>query len=144
MPFAMTRAEREAFLAETHVGVLSVAEPGRAPFAVPVWYGYEPGGEIRIVTGGASRKVPLLRQAGRASLCVQDETPPYRYVTVEGPVAIGPPDHQRDVRDIALRYLGDQVGEQYLRATAVEHETALLVTLRPEHWLTVDFRKWSM
>src|SRR5437867_4272645 len=144
MSLAMTRAEREAFLAGTHVGVLTIAEPRRGPLAIPVWYGYEPGGEVRIVTGAGSRKIPLLRQSGRASLCVQQETPPYQYVTVEGPIAIGRPDFEPDVHQIALRYLGEQMGEVYLRATTAEHETALLVTLRPEHWLSADFRKWGI
>jgi hypothetical protein len=31
MDTTMTRAEREAFLADVHVGVLSIAEPGRGP-----------------------------------------------------------------------------------------------------------------
>ena len=82
MTLSMSRAEREAFLAETHVAILSVAEPGRGPLAIPVWYEYEPGRDVRIVTGGKSRKMTLLRAAGRATLCVQDEKPPYRYVTV--------------------------------------------------------------
>lgn len=144
MSLAMTRAEREAFLAGTHVGIFSIAQPGRGPLAIPVWYDYEPGGDVRIVTGGASRKVPLIRAAGRASVCVQDEAPPYRYVTVEGPVTLGRPDFERDVREVALRYLGAQMGETYLQATAVEHESALLVRLRPEHWLSADFRKWGV
>ena len=38
MSFAMTRAEREAFLAETRVGILGVVEPRRGPLTVPVWY----------------------------------------------------------------------------------------------------------
>jgi PPOX class probable F420-dependent enzyme len=144
MSLAMTRAERETFLAGTHIAVLGLAQPGRAPLVVPVWYDYVPGDAVRIVTGGASRKIGFLRQSGRASLCVQDETPPYRYVTVEGPVEIGPPDFERDVRRVAIRYLGEQAGEAYLRATAVEHEGAVLVTLRPERWLSVDYRKWSI
>jgi PPOX class probable F420-dependent enzyme len=139
----MSKADREAFLAETHVGILSVAEPGRGPLAVPVWYDYEPGGDIRIVTGGASRKVPLVRQAGRASLCVQLEAPPYRYVTVEGPITIGRPDPERDVRQVALRYLGAQMGEVYLQATVAEHESAVLLMLRPQRWVSADFAKWG-
>ena len=144
MSFAMTRAERETFLAGTHVAVLGLADPSRGPLVVPVWYDYVPGDAVRIVTGGASRKVALLRQSGRASLCVQDETPPYRYVTVEGPVEISRPDFERDVRQVAIRYLGGQMGEAYLRATAVEHEGAVLVTLRPERWSSIDYRKWSL
>jgi nitroimidazol reductase NimA-like FMN-containing flavoprotein (pyridoxamine 5'-phosphate oxidase superfamily) len=35
----MDHAEREAFLAEVHVGVLTVvAGAGRRPLATPVWY----------------------------------------------------------------------------------------------------------
>ena len=36
----MTRAEREAFLAALHVGIISIAETGRGPLAVPIWYAY--------------------------------------------------------------------------------------------------------
>jgi nitroimidazol reductase NimA-like FMN-containing flavoprotein (pyridoxamine 5'-phosphate oxidase superfamily) len=51
MRLSMTHAERDAFLAGVHVGVLSIPEPGRGPLAAPIWYGYEPGGEIWLVTG---------------------------------------------------------------------------------------------
>jgi hypothetical protein len=99
---------------------------------------------VHVVTGGASRKLPLLRKAGRASLCVQTETPPYQYVSVEGPVTIvDRPDWERDVREVALRYLGPKMGEMYLAATAVEHESAVLVRLEPERWQSVDFSKFG-
>jgi len=74
----MTRAEREAFLADLHVGVLSLPEPGRGPLTVPIWYAYDPGGELRIVTGRDSRKGRLLAGAERVSLCAQTEAPPWR------------------------------------------------------------------
>ena len=66
MTLSMSRAERETFLAETHVAILSVAEAGRGPLAVPVWYEYEPGRDVRIVTGGKSRKMSALRAAAGA------------------------------------------------------------------------------
>jgi len=129
---SMTKGEREAFLAETHVGVFSVADDGRGPLAVPVWYHYEPGGVVRFVTGGASRKARLLAASGRASLLVQTETAPYKYAAVEGPARVaGAPDFERDVRATALRYLGNDVGEMYLAATAAEREGAVLVELTP-------------
>lgn len=141
MSLAMSKAEREAFLAETHVAVISVADTGRAPLTIPVWYHYEPGGAVRFVTGEASKKTALLRKAGRMSLCVQTETPPYQYLTIEGPVSIGEPDFERDIRQMAHRYLGEQVGEMYLQMTANERVNPILVTLKPEHWLSADFRK---
>src|ERR687891_2858918 len=86
MSLTMTKEEREAFLADVHVAVISVAEDGHGPLVVPIWYSYEPGGEVRIITGRASRKGKLLERAGRFSLCVQTETLPYKYVSVEGPI----------------------------------------------------------
>ena len=55
----MSKGEREAFLAETRVAVISVTEEGRGPLTVPVWYHYAPGGVVRFVAGGASRKARL-------------------------------------------------------------------------------------
>lgn len=138
----MSKSEREAFLAETRVGVISVTEPGRGPLTVPVWYHYEPGGVVRFATGGASKKAGLMRASGRLTLLVQTEAPPYKYASVEGAVRIlGKPDPERDVRAMAIRYLGKDVGEMYLAATAAEMEGAVLVELTPERWLTVDYSK---
>jgi PPOX class probable F420-dependent enzyme len=141
MSLAMSRKEREAFLAGVHVGVLSVAEPGRGPLTAPIWYLYEAGGEVRVVTGRDSRKGLLLAARPRVSLCAQSETPPYKYVSVEGPVTfVGPADRERDVRPLAHRYLGPELGERYLEATAGAEES-VLVRIRPERWLTVDYAK---
>ena len=84
--FVMTAAEREAFLSGVHVGILAVERDGRAPLAVPIWYDYEPGGELLIWIRRDTAKDTAIRKAGRLSLVVQDENPPYRYVTAEGPV----------------------------------------------------------
>jgi nitroimidazol reductase NimA-like FMN-containing flavoprotein (pyridoxamine 5'-phosphate oxidase superfamily) len=106
---AMTKQERETFLADLHVGIISIPEEGRGPLTVPIWYSYEPGGELRVVTARTSRKAQLLRHAGRFSVCVQTETWPYKYVSVEGPVvAIEPADVDRDRRPLAHRYFGAQ------------------------------------
>jgi hypothetical protein len=80
----MTKQQRESFLADLHVGIISIPEEGRGPLTVPIWYSYEPGGELRVVTARTSRKARLLQRAGRFSLCAQTETPPYKYVSVEG------------------------------------------------------------
>jgi PPOX class probable F420-dependent enzyme len=142
MSYAMTRAEREAFLANTRVGILAVQQPDHGPLAVPVWYEYAPGGAVRVVTGPDSEKARLLRAAGRASLTVQAETPPYQYVYVEGPVTLGEPDPERDIRATALRYLGEQMGQAYLAMTA--DQPAVLVELRPERWRSVDYHKMTL
>jgi PPOX class probable F420-dependent enzyme len=137
----MTVVEREAFLAGLHVGVLSVAgENGLAPLAVPIWYLYEPGGEVRLITGARSRKVRLIGQAGRCSLCVQNERPPYQYVTVEGPATIGGAPDPDETRAMAVRYLGEGA-EAWLAANADGDAASVVVRLRPESWLSEDFGK---
>ena len=138
----MTKQERESFLADLHVGIISVAEDGRGPLTVPIWYSYEPGGEVRVVTGGTSRKAQLLRTARRFSLCAQTETPPYKYVSVEGPiVAIEPANLERDRRPLAHRYFGVRAGDRYIERTRAETVENVLVRMRPERWLTVDYGK---
>ena len=141
MALTMTKEEREAFLADVHVAVISVAEDGHGPLVVPIWYSYEPGAEVRIITGRTSRKGRLLERAGRFSLCVQTETPPYRYVSVEGPiVAVEAPDIERDGRPLAHRYLGTELGDRYIEDTR-DVVGNVLVRMRPERWLTVDYAK---
>ena len=140
----MTKAEREAFLADVHVGVLAIADEGRAPLAVPIWYAYEPGGEVWIVTEAASRKAGLLERAGRFSLCAQSEKPPYRYVSVEGPiVSTTPADVERDIRPLAHRYLGRELGDRYVAETTGDRSAgaSVLVRMRPERWDGVDYSK---
>jgi PPOX class probable F420-dependent enzyme len=142
MSTAMTRAEREAFLAEVHVGVLAIGDPEGAPLAAPIWYGYEPGGELWFVTGRDSRKGKLLRGARRASLVAQTEAPPYKYVSVEGPiVGIDAPDAEKHVRPLARRYLGRELGDRYVEQTRGDAGESVLVRIRPERWLTVDYSK---
>ena len=141
MSLMMTNEEREAFLADVHVAVISVAEDSHGPLVVPIWYSYEPGVEARIITGRTSRKGKLLERAGRFSLCVQTETLPYKYVTVEGPiVAVEAADIERDRRPLARRYLGTELGDQYIESTR-DVIGNVLVRMRPERWLTVDYSK---
>jgi uncharacterized protein len=138
---AMTNQERERFLADLHVGIISIPEEGRGPLTVPIWYSYQPGGELGVVTARNSRKARLLQRAGRFSLCAQTETWPYKYVSVEGPVvAIEPADLERDRRPLAHRYFGAELGDRYIESPR-DVVGSVLVRMRPERWLTVDYAK---
>ncbi|HEY1969814.1 MAG TPA: pyridoxamine 5'-phosphate oxidase family protein [Pseudonocardia sp.] len=139
MPRSFSETEREQFLANKHVAVLSVtATDGRPPASVPIWYDYQPGGEIRINTGASRRKARLIEQAGAVTLVVQHEEPPYQYVVVEGTVIDTTTPSPLDVREaIAIRYLGEEAGRGFARA--MDGHDAVLFTIRPERWLTADF-----
>lgn len=138
----MSIKDREQFLAGVHVGVFTVADKaGRGPLAVPVWYLYEAGGEIAIWTGKDSRKAQLLEKAGRFSFCVQDERPPYKYVTVEGAVsAVEPANLEELVRPLAIRYLGPEAAESYLADLGPEGvDGDIMIRMKPERWYSLDF-----
>ena len=139
--FVMTRDEREAFLAGVHVGIISINEDGRAPLAVPVWYAYEPGGDVQVLMQSDSRKMVDIEASQRFSLCAQDESSPYKYVTVEGPVTnVRPYDIDTDLLAMATRYLGDQGGRDYI-ASAGTGGNGVMVSMTPEHWLSTDYGK---
>ncbi len=137
MSLSMSRAEREEFLTGLHVGVLSVASPdGRGPLTAPVWYTYQPGGTVNVSTGRGTRKALAIEAAGRVSLCAQEERPPYKYVTVEGPVFI---EESTDAErlELARRYLGPEGGDAYIAANPGGSQ--IMVRMTPEQWLTRDY-----
>ena len=133
----MTDAEAAAFLADVHVGILAVAHEGHGPLALPIWYQYEDG-DVIVSMDGDSLKARLLRAAGRATLTVQTETAPYRYVSVEGPVTVAPED--RDDFSMASRYLGPEIGRWYADNNP-STDTSVIARLTPERWRSADFSK---
>jgi nitroimidazol reductase NimA-like FMN-containing flavoprotein (pyridoxamine 5'-phosphate oxidase superfamily) len=142
MGLNMTVAERDAFLADLHVGVIAIERAGAAPLAVPIWYDYDPDVGVWVLTGAESQKGRALQAAGRFTLCAQSEEPPtYRYVSVEGPIVdVRPADTEKHSRPMARRYFGDELGDAYV-ASQAGGEPSLVFTMRPERWRTVDYSK---
>ncbi|WP_102416955.1 pyridoxamine 5'-phosphate oxidase family protein [Mycobacterium sp. 4858] len=136
---AFTESERQEFLAATHVAVLSVdAADGRPPASVPIWYDYTPGGDIRIMTGAASRKARLIDRAGKVTLVVQREEVPYQYVVVEGTIVDTAKPAPADVQQaVAIRYLGEEGGRAFIRS--MEGVEEVMYTIRPDRWTSADF-----
>lgn len=146
MPRALTEQERQQFLADVHVGVVSIAGGDRGPLTSPVWYCYEPGGDIVFSTRCETRKAALLKEGVRVSFLAQVEGDLLagvmpKYVSVEGPVVKLEAAHlDRDLRPIVHRYLGAEVGDGYLQATRGDSaDNELVVHIRPERWLSRDF-----
>jgi len=137
MSMSMTTEEREAFLADVHVGVLGVERPDAPPSLTPVWYRYADG-VVEIVTSHETAKVALLQASGRASLCAQREGTPPAFVTVEGAASVSQV-REGIVEAIASRYLGAEAGASYAAGPGTHDDT--LITLRVERWRTIDFSK---
>jgi hypothetical protein len=145
MPGPLTENEREEFLAERRVAVLSVASDNtRPPLTVPVWYAYRPGGNVIFFTGTQgrkARKTRLIEQAGVLSLCVQRQEPPYKYVTIEGTlVRADRPPAAEQMLAVAGRYLPEEAAQQFVAAELENPGRDLvLFTIRPDRWLSFDF-----
>jgi len=140
MSYKMTREQREDFLSGLHVAILSLNRADRAPLSVPVWYWYEPGGELWFETEPQSAKGRLLEIGTRVSLCAQLEAPPYAYVSVEGAVIdITEDDMEQHQIPLATRYLGEQGGRDYLNSLPPTQWKRYVI--RPERWLSYDGSK---
>ena len=117
-------------------------DPGHGLLSVPVWYAYERGGTVDVLTGGQSREARHMRAAGRFTLCVQTESVPYCYVSVEGPITLIRDTVTLEERaDLAYRYLGLELGDMYLAASPEGLRTSAVFRMSPERWLTADFSK---
>jgi hypothetical protein len=136
---ALSPAEREQFLAEPHIGALSVLErPDRAPLTVPIWYHYTPGGELWVHTGPSSRKARAIRAAGRFSLMAQRVEPTVRYVSVEGPVTRTAPGDRELSREMAARYLPPDKVAEFVEFEHTQLGEHIAIYMRPEHWVSAD------
>ena len=136
---AISAAEREGFLADVHVGVLCTAlgTTGQT-LAVPVWYSYEPGGLLTVLTGRRSRKAAAIRAVGRFSLCAQDDRQPYCYVSIEGPVVSEEELDPAERLAMAPRYLGPAGGDRYVTGNPDPGHENVVFRMHPEHWLSQD------
>ena len=132
----MTDAVRDAFLLERRLGNLAIGREGSGPLLAPIWYQYTPGGTFDVCMSGGSAKAKLLRSEGRASILVSDESVPYRYVSVEGPVEIEVLGDRTFavIEAMAARYLGAEGGRRYAEQFAADDE--IMMRLRPERWRT--------
>jgi nitroimidazol reductase NimA-like FMN-containing flavoprotein (pyridoxamine 5'-phosphate oxidase superfamily) len=134
---AMSKEAREQFLADVHVGVIAIERPDRAPLAVPIWYSYVPGGEVSIWTTEGTLKDKLIRAAGRFTMTAQQEQPPYKYVSAEGDVTYVGPADEAEARALAIRYLGEEAGNQF--ADENHSLASIAIRMQPTKWISVDY-----
>ena len=92
MSLAMTRSEREAYLAGVHVGIISIERPGKAPLTVPIWYDFDPAVGVWVITGRDSEK-------GRA---------------LAAAISVRPARLEGDRRPMARRNFGREPGDRKL------------------------------
>jgi PPOX class probable F420-dependent enzyme len=134
----MSETEWKQFITQgTRTGKLATTRKDGRPHVVPIWFVLD-GDELVFNTGESTVKGRSLVRTGQASLCVDDETPPFSFVTISGPVTIStdPGELLDSATRIAARYMGEQRAEEFGRRNAVEGE--LVVRLRAEHVVAVS------
>jgi PPOX class probable F420-dependent enzyme len=101
---------------------------------VPVWFVLD-GDDVIFTTGRETVKGRALARTGRASLCVDDQAPPYSFVTIEATAVLShDPEELLDwATRIGDRYMGSARAEKFGRRNAVPEEA--LVRLTPVRML---------
>ena len=90
-------------------------------------------------TDSSSLKHQLIREAGRFALTAQAEQPPYKYVSVEGDVTVIGKAAESEARQIAIRYLGEEAGNQFTDENLTS--SSVMIRMRPRRWLSMDYEK---
>ena len=127
----MTADETRAFLlAGTRTAALVTVRGDGRPHVAPVWFTLD-GDDLLFNTGQDTVKGANLRRDRRVALMVDDEEPPFAFVSIEGDVSLS--DDLDTMRywatRIAARYMGEDQAEEYGTRNAVPGE--LLVRVHP-------------
>jgi PPOX class probable F420-dependent enzyme len=133
----MSKEEVYSFLMSgTLTGKISTVSKDGRPHVAPIWFTLDnDNSNISVIfnTGHDSVKAKHMLRDPHVSLCVDDQTPPFSFVIINGKVEI---DQEPDINEllkwttkIAGRYMGQVNAEAYGKRNAVKGE--LLVKLRP-------------
>ena len=135
----MSKAEVARFLMQgTFTGKLATVRNDGSPHVVPIWFVVENGkgggkaGNIILTTGETSIKANNIQHDDRVSICIDDQKPPFSFVTIHGTAKIYP-YKQKEVLEwatkIAERYVGKKNAKTYGEVNS--GEGAVLVRIRP-------------
>ncbi|GHA90678.1 PPOX class F420-dependent enzyme [Streptomyces termitum] len=128
----MTEEQWRAFVsAGTRTGKLATVRADGAPHVVPVWFVLD-GDAFVFTTGKDTVKGRNLARDGRVSLCVDDEAPPFSFVTLSGRAELSedPAELLHWATLIGGRYMGEERAGEFGARNAVPGE--LLVRVRIE------------
>ena len=129
----MTKDEIKNFILQgTFTGKLGTINKDGTPHVVPIWYTVDGEGNIIFNTGDKSVKAKNIRRVNRVRLCVDDQTPLFSFVIIDGIAEIisdEPSEVYKWAKIIAARYMGYNKSEEYGKRNSTEGE--LLVKIKP-------------
>ena len=128
----MTPEEIRAFVAAdpAHTGKLAFTAKDGSPRVVPIWFIVE-GDDLVFNTGASTLKGRAIARDPRIALCVDDERPPFAYVTVRGEARVSEElaDVRRTAGEIGGRYMGADRAEEYGARNGVPGELVVRLSL---------------
>lgn len=129
----MTPQQYRSFLRYgTRTAKLATVRADGRPHVVPVWFVLD-GDDLVFNTGVDSLKGKALGRDDRVCLCVDDETPPYAFVMIEGRVSVSndPAEVLTWATRIGGRYMGEHRAEEYGNRNTAPGEFVVRIT--PTH-----------
>ncbi|HJZ49074.1 MAG TPA: PPOX class F420-dependent oxidoreductase [Roseiflexaceae bacterium] len=126
----MTEEEWHALLLERpRTAKLATVRADGRPHVAPVWFALD-GNVVVFTTWHTTVKAANLRRDPRVCLCIDDDTPPFAFVIVEGTAAISEDaaELRRWATSIAGRYMGGEQAEAYGQRNGVVGELLVRVT----------------
>lgn len=133
MSITMTKNEIRKFLLQgTLTGKLGTINEDGRPHVVPIWYTLDEHENIIFNTGGDSVKAKNIKRDNRVRLCVDDQSPLFSFVVIDGSAQIEKglsSEIYKWAKIIAARYMGDDKSEEYGRRNSGEGE--ILVRIKP-------------
>ena len=127
---AMTPAQRDAFLHEPRIALLTTLYADGSPLAVPIWFDWD-GERARVFTSRRSEKVRRIGQDQRVCLTVAEPAGvPEAWVAIEG-TAIVRDGGWEVAQRLAPRYYPPDKAEQALRDWGADAEQWVVVEITP-------------
>jgi PPOX class probable F420-dependent enzyme len=126
----MPPEEYRAFLLERpRTAKLATVRADGRPHIAPIWFDLD-GDALIFNTGDTTVKAANMRRDPRVSLCIDDDTPPFAFVIVEGIATLSeePDELLRWATSIAGRYMGADQAAAYGRRNGVPGELLVRVT----------------
>jgi len=137
----MSDEQRDEFLNEPKIAVLSTISAGGSPVSIPIWFEWD-GEHARVFTGIDSPKIKRLQANPTASLLVANPTgEPEAWVLIEGAISVENEGGFELAERLAKRYwnLSNPAHQQTVddwRATADTLRVLELVPTRVRSYLT--------
>ena len=148
----MSKAEIGRFLMQgTFTGKLGTIKKDGSSHVVPFWFVLDNRnsrsqiGDIILTTGDTSVKAQNIQRDNRVSICVDDQIPPFSFVTIFGSAKIQPYKQKEVLKwatKIAERYMGKDNAEAYGRRNS--EEGLVLVRIKPTRIIAEkDIASWD-